>query len=656
MNSDTLPTNNIAQNLPPEVQSSISIDQKQYQEQVTTIPQSPAKFTTKILQPFKQKQSGKKSIFNFFKTSTGCFALVALMMGCFVLMLVTNIDTVFIKVSLYGKITDSTTSQPIANAEIKIKGNIVAKTNNIGEYRINGLNLGKETITISAVGYNDLVEEVPINRVLLNYSTKRDFQLSLSETAILVGKFVNAGNNTFSNDLLEIGSKQIVINDDGSFRVENIILGDHDFIYKSDNFKDINIKINIKNGINQLKDIEPKEAADIEGSLISYIREELVTDIKFSVENITEDKISIDDDGFQISDLDINKEYRVLVEAPGYLTRTYTLTTKQGVNIIADFKLVEDGVFAYFITQDRNFYKADFDGENIQNLYKLENASYRYEYLNPSDNRLYFLSEKDRLRGAQIGSPFIVYSLGMDGDIIQITQNISDINILYPNYRANKMVNSFQVRNNTTRTSTNKITLMTLDGNNRVDIKESTNKFSQILISDDGRFVFYAEGDEENPTLYRFDVEKRESQKIVQGDELKVFDISGDGKLILYSRKNSTTNFTDLFLYNIDNNENRVIDENLDGEQYQFYKNSNTQFIYFSERAGRSNIYKYDLTQNKDERITNLSAGDQIENLFELGDFVVYHTQKGFYIIDLNIPKNYKQIVLGDFPYTALDR
>lgn len=57
-------------------------------------------------------------------------------------------------VSIFGKVTDATTSQPIVGATVTVLGaGASATTDNTGAYQINGLAIGSATLRVSAVGY-----------------------------------------------------------------------------------------------------------------------------------------------------------------------------------------------------------------------------------------------------------------------------------------------------------------------------------------------------------------------------------------------------------------------------------------------------------------------------------------------------------------------
>lgn len=640
------------QQIPEQVKTNIDLDKKRYEADKSAALTIENDQKTKPKDPDKINRIFKKVL----KISAISFGVIVSIFVLLFVLTVTNIDTAIFKITLTGVVTDRITKEPIANATVSINDSTVTTDPN-GRYSIGGLNLGLANVKVSLDGYEEINEEVPINRLFLNYTTKKDFELTPKEKAILTGKFVTTQSGyNFLGDKVVVNDIEYNINSDGTFRLNDVYVGQTTFKFLSPNFKDISNTIEIKTGINQLQDITLQPAGDIVGELISYVREEIVTNITFNVENVTEAQKEIKDGNFRIKDLEVGTEYKIQVVADGYKTRDYTVNIKQGNNEFFDFRLVEEG-FAVFLTEDPStrtsqFYKSDFDCEGLEALTNFERVNIENEYFDSTQNKLFYMSDKERLRSGTTTTKAI-YSI----DILtktetRLTQNFNNLGNLYPNYQANKMLSVLQQR--TGSITEYKLTVTDLTGNNRVDVKTTRNQVGKIVISDDGRYLFLEERTSGQPTLMRVDINSKQERTITTGNDISLYDVSTNGNIAIYSKKNESTGFIDLFLYNFESNETRLIRENHDGQRYQFVEGNGDSLLYFAQRDGRYNLFKYTISENKDERLTNLSAGDEIVNIYQQKRFAFYITKNGLFVIDINQPKNYKRIVEGKIQYTGI--
>lgn len=641
--------------LPVGTQTSIQLDKR------STTPASPTTESTNNIVP--------KSVLNFdyskkfFKVALGILGAFFACLIIFLLLSVTNIDTRFIKINLNGRVTDANTGEPIGNASILIGESEVAKTNDDGVYSASNVNYGEAEVTIKANGYDDHTETVKVTKVLLDYSTRKDFVLKSSLTGVLSGKFIpNSSTYKFTNDQLVIGEKQYEISDDGSFTIPNIKVGETVFKFNSASFKDITQNITIQAGVNEIPEINLTEGGDIVGELKSYVKEDLVLNTKFYVENILQDQVSITEEGkFAIKDLDTNKKYKIRVTADGYKTRDYEINITQGENQLFNFRLVEEGVAIYPIKQGNNIsdpkklYKSDFDGAGKVEISADNEIDLLSKFYNIEDQTLYYQSTSDDSfpRTGSGGSLNMPYSFNLASGVSdRMTVNVANLTEIKALFLPKKLLNISVVRIGSQNRSS--LQVMDISGANRKDVKvldAPGMKFLNLKVSNNGQYVMYGFENGDQDELYRYEIESQTTKAVLQGQEIQLFDITDDGNLILSSRENPNTGLVDLVLINIATDDLRTLKENIKGSSYQFQKGSNNKIIFFEERESRSNIYTFTIDRSQEERVTSLTPDYEIDGIYQESNLLFYYTNRGLLVVDINKPKNFKLVDANAYNY-----
>jgi len=605
------------------------------------------------------RQPRNKNILKIILIPVLCFITLIILVTIFS---ITNIDTKFIKINLYGRIIDKTTSQPISNAKIIFNNNVIGQSDKDGNYLTQGLELGKITIEVKANGYEDFQTEVSINRSLLDYKTKLDISLSSSEVGQLYGKFITGNDNySFLNDALTVNDQNIKINSDGTFVINEIKIGNASLKFKSINFKDLDQSLNIVLGNNKIEPIKLQPAGDITGVLKSWIKEDLVLNTQFYVENIIQNQVEITQDGkYFIRDLDVNKLYKIRVTAQGYKNKDYQVTIKQGLNELFDFKLVENGSVVYQTASSENregnqFTMSDFDGRSPTILFNNNtnrSGVLSKEFYYSTENKLYFLSDTNDYRSSLQGILLTPYSIDLaSGELKSLITNSDNLGILYPNYVAKRMINITTLNNSGGNDRV--LQLMDLTGENRSQITSDSNgNYLNLLLSDNGKALVY-ENNGSKKGLFRYSVDDNTNTLISQSINNKVFDISEDSKKVLFARQNNSTGLTDLVIYDSVSSDVRVLKENFDGKQYRFIKGDNNKIIYFAHREDRDNIFIITIDQNRDDKISTLGPEYTVKYVYQQSGFIFYLTNRGLFIIDYKKPKNFKLVSDKVVDYTG---
>ncbi|MEP7103814.1 MAG: carboxypeptidase regulatory-like domain-containing protein [Candidatus Dojkabacteria bacterium] len=644
------------------------VNQMNINDQVSTQPQpienkapelvsAVTQVLPKPIAPVTNHRFGK--VFRYFLF---VLVLVTVLVGTYLFLFLTNLDAQFLKTSIAGTITDSATGKAIQDAKIFVDGDATVTSDANGKY---SLSLNKLTfvLKVTAKDYNDFEENVSVPRSILNYNFTKNITLTSSRVAKVKGKFItDIVGYKFTNDELFFNDDKYNLNEDGSFDLVEVPTGKIMLRFQSSNFKDIDQEVELKDGSNTINEITLTQAGDIVGSVVSYVKEDIVLKTKFEIENVLANQIAIEFGGkFRIKDLEIGKNYKIRSSADGYQTRDYEITVVRGDNELFGFKMIENGTATYIGTDANrkdHFYASDFDGANVKELEDIKDFSPQYEYFNSKDGFLYFLSSHDKVKNS-FKTIDVAYSLNPQTlELIQVTQNNLDtMDNLLPNFRAKRMVNNYQIRNDPQKRR--QLLIMDITGENLRVLRTitGTNNYDNIKISGNGQYVYFREGDfsknpVEQPTVYRADSQSDTVVKVTQKKDVQIHAVSDDGNLVVYSALNETTTFRDLFLFNASTNETRTLKENHDGNQYQFLNSNNDDIIFFAKRDGENDIFLYSIGQNSTSRISSLSADDEIENLYQQEDYTFYITKKGLYVMDILKPHTFKLVTDKVTKYT----
>lgn len=583
--------------------------------------------------------------------ATLSLSLVAL----FFLITITSIDTLFVKITLNGQVLNEA-NQPVTNAEIKING-YEAYTDGNGVFTISGLDVSKYLIEINADGYKGYKEEIALNRGFLNYTVDRSFTLTPSGYATINGKLIaNNGTYAFIGDKLRINDIQYDIESDGSFTAEKVETGEAILNFSSINFKDEEIVFEVEDGTNILDDIKLTPAGDIVGQLVSWLTETVVNDVEILAEGVAPTNIKIEKDGsFRIQDLNTGETYKIRFQKSGYVTREYEVTIDLGENRIIGFALVEEGLVPLQrkVNNRSELFISEFDGKNIKQITSNDFQVYA-EYLDGDE--IFFLSTRDNIKNELGGKAYIAYVAStIDGNPQRLTADTSNLGRIIPNFSARKLINITKGDQSTHR----KLEVMDLSGSRRVEIEYiEEGSFNNALISDNGKYVVYymQDKDETINGLYRADTGGgQSSEKLLDKRNLILIDIDHTGNSILFSAYNENTNKNDLYIYAVDSNTLTTLRSGFTGSQYQFVHGSSDLLLFQDLRDSSNNVYLLDITNNSEQKITNFTSSEGIESVYQQEGLIIYQTNKGMYVSDIDKIKLGKLITSDFTRYTGYD-
>lgn len=593
------------------------------------------------------KFSGKKALFIF-------ASLVALLFLCAILAIYTNFDTAFSDLKLEGTVLNSTNTTPVNSAEIYVNDELKFTTSEDGKYRVTDLKQGKYKIRIQASGFRTQEVEVGMGNAFFSYTTKKDFLMEPASTATITGSFLGDIDHDFTDDYLELNNKQYQLAKNGTFSASDVTDGSVKLIYKSLSYLDIEKTIQVNTSSFNLEPIVLVPAGDITGDMQSFLKEEIVTNAKVTVESVNPNQISISEDGkLTVRDLEIGKTYKLRVEASGYETRDYEIEIIQGENKLFNLSIAETGTAYYFKFREEgkeyNIFSSDYDGideKQLTNDPKLEPFNL---YFDKDENKLYLQTQKDRVTSTIRDQAGLIYTLDLSNNSLnKVTTSTTNLGNVIPNFKAKKAINLTKG----SETKSRILQIMDLDGSNRNDLKALSNgTIDNIFLSDDGSSVYFVENDiaKNKYGLYHMNISDKSVKTISNNPEIVVLDISSDGKRVLFSSKNETTDFKDLQIYTTTTSELKTLKANYSGFQYQFATGSNDTILYFDKRSEVDNIYSMNVDSLSEQKITDLREIDKINNIYQQNSLLYYITQRGLNILDLSEPKTGKIVQEGVF-------
>lgn len=587
------------------------------------------------------------------KIAVGVFVIFAIIMSCCFVMFLTSMDTQVFKLTLDGTVVNDK-EEPIANAKIKLDGK-EATSNDQGKFVYEQLEVKRYVLEISAEGYEDFKQEIAMSRSFLNYVNNRVFELKPAGSASIIGKFISPDPSyQFLDDKVVIDGETYSVKVDGSFEISKLKTGEVEFSLDSINFKDETRTIDLKGGRLDLGEMTLTPAGDIVGNAISYIREDILADLKITVEGVPADQIIIDEAGaIRIKDLEVARKYKVRAEKAGYLTRDYEVSINQGENPIFGFKVVEAGRFPFIrkVSNREQLFVADFDGLNpLQLTQDLKSPQAEFAL----EDVVFYFTTRDNVTNSLSGIAYTTYVADSKGGNPQrVTEDTTGLGRQVPNFTAQKIAN---IKKGTTQTS-RILEVMSLEGLNRVTIHQiDKGTFDDVAISNDGKVLYFHVQDEKDGTkgLYRT-VIGSPTQKILEKENVQIYSVSDNGDRVLYSARNASSGLQDLFLHTFSTGQDTTLKVAFTGKQYQFVKGANDFVIFSDNRDGASNLFQLVISTNTEIKVSAFTAGEGVEAVYQQLGFVVYQTNKAIYLLDLSKPKLGKMVTSDFVRYTGYD-
>jgi len=175
--------------------------------------------------------------------------------------------------------------------------------------------------------------------------------------------------------------------------------------------------------------------------------------------------------------------------------------------------------------------------------------------------------------------------------------------------------------------------------------------YTNVAFNDVGDYVFFSEKigsrtSSEAPVFQRVKIDSGESTIIDNNSaDLRFWDVSADGNIVIYSAKNNKTNLTELIKFDVSNMQKKIISQNFTGTFVQFWEQYSSELLFVDTKDGRQGIFSYNLSTQVTRRLLGLVANETYNSLTQQSKYTFYTTRKGVFVTDLSQPKNLKQVL-----------
>jgi hypothetical protein len=596
------------------------------------------------------------------------FLLIFFVFGCIlgvlrIFLFLTNIDLIFSPISLEVKVLSELNGRALSDVNVKI-GEVEVKTDKNGVAQFNGIQTTDILISVQAQKYNSVDTSISLGRIFNENNYKVEIKLIPNEIGSISGRLLANESYEFLDDKLLLDEVVYEIKKDGTFSIGEIAVAKEiSFKFISDNFVDIDRQLSISSGVNILPDIKLQPAGDFVGELKTYVREDLIKNVRFDVFGVSENQIEISANGqFKIRDLEVGRTYQLRVFAPGYLTQDYSQQIKQGKNDLFGFKLIEEGKVIHFSNKDntQNFYKSNLDGSDylaITNNPPNKRLSPNEQFFDNNKSIFYFGSEDlENIRSLQtkVNIPYMI-DINSTGDTLptRLINNIENLGTLYHFFEAQTTLNIYQERgSNRDKTYVFEAIDLKSLGNKRKVLRRGINLFfDNLKVSDNSKYSFYGEYTSQ-PTsqtprnLRRMDIDTGDVVILEENSAaIELLDVSYDGNIAIYSMLNTNTKLRELVKFNVATMQKAIISKNFTGRLVSLWNQDENKLIYVDKKDGREGIFMMDLIKNTNQRVLSLTPNESYIDFFHQSKYSFYRIKSGLFVVDLANPKNYKKVL-----------
>lgn len=582
------------------------------------------------------------------------FIILVVLVGIFIAT-ITSVDLYLVKPYLGGRVL-TTEGQGINGAQVELAGFASTITDNSGNFYLPNLEPGTYKLGVKATGYETFEQDVTISRSFLNYSNIVNPRLTKAGIAQISGKLIATPGYQFLDDQLMINGQGVKLNIDGTFAA-NTTSGLGNLTFASDNFRDEEVEFRLNSGQNPpLQDITLVSTGDIVGSLVSYVKEKTVSDLVIEITEVPQVKITKQDKSFRVQDLEPGREYTMRISQPQHQTREYKVSIKQGLNSVTNFRIVEKGYIPLLrkFDNENQLFAVQYDGEGTVQLTNEKRFNPIGEYI--ENDIVYVLSDRDRVRSSISGNVLLAYAANVFGQFPQrLTEETANLGKIIPNFPAKMMASVGEGTDRTHR----KLEVMGLDGKNRKEIFYTTDGvFDDVVMASNGKFLYFTVQNKSGTIngLYYVDLNNIKPRRIITRTNIQVFDVSYDGNKVLYTAYNDNTDLVELYVYTISTGQEKLLSSNIGvNTQYQFVDNSDNLILYQAYRQNGSNVFVLNIREDTETRLTEFSGTEGVEAVYQQGGYVLYQTNRGMYILDVDNPHSGKLVTTDFVRYTGYD-
>jgi len=293
----------------------------------------------------------------FLKSPPGKVILLCGLLGLLIipiLFMVLGFDNLIIRSKLKGTVK-SVEGEFIKGAEVILQGKSVF-TDDHGMFDIDDLDYGRWEIIIKVNGFNEYRENI----ILQRFFNTKNFELEPLDFGIGTGRLI-VNQLILDQANLFINDQELSIREDGTFKTGRLIVGEYTLKFKSPYYKDFEIKLNIKSGIQTIDSIILEDTGDLIGQVIDFSTGAEVNDAYIEV---TDEGFELEkqEKGFKIKDIPVGTKIKIKITKDGFKDLNVEHEMLSGENSLDKIALVRVGKIISY--KSGNIQVSDLDGEN----------------------------------------------------------------------------------------------------------------------------------------------------------------------------------------------------------------------------------------------------------------------------------------------------
>lgn len=323
-------------------------------------------------------------------------------------------DKGILKSSVSGHVYDQK-SLPLKNVSIKI-GELSSVTDENGYYKIENLDYGSNKAVITAPDYETLNSDVTLSR---GDNLDRNFTLKQVTYSYIEGILLsNSDRIDVSSLKLMAGDKEVVVKEDKTFKTEQLTGEKITLTLTSSIYRDQTIEVKLVPGKNILNEFSLAPAKDFKISVSDWLTGDKLDSVKIIGGNIS---LTTDKDGLAtVTDLDDGAKLDVKLSKNGYLEKTFAV---KNIGVDIPLEIVQSGKIAYISNRDgkTNIYNSNYDGSDEKKLTDGKGTITDYSI---KENLVYFISDRDSIKGTQGNIIPQIYSIPINGGDIKKVSNL----------------------------------------------------------------------------------------------------------------------------------------------------------------------------------------------------------------------------------------
>jgi len=560
------------------------------------------------------------------------FTVILLLLG--IVILIFKLDSYLLPSSLSGSIYDKD-GKAVQGAVICVAEKCATSEIN-GSYVVGDLRYGKAGISVNASNFKQKEFDYNVKR------GRNDLDVTIEPEGFgsLTGN-VDVDLSLYDDLELFLDDEEVEINDDGSFSVSRVAIGDRVLKVESVHFLDEEFEITVDEGQNVLDNLALTPAADVEGKIVdSYtLKPKAAVLVKYADKEARTDEAG----SFKLADIELGTKAKLSFFLENYLDKDKSFDLNQGSNIVKDIEITRKGKVVYVSNRmgNKNVYISNYDGSSEKMLSDNKGDS-SSPFLTSDGSTVYFISTREAVKDENNSIIPLVYSTSSTGGVINKVSKTSydDYSGNIGSYNFESMKRTYTEYNYDVDPYSVKLYYGDLDGTNVKKVYSGKNLYiGSTIIANNGDFLLFSVYSSQNPDikdgLYYLNPENSQARLVwEEGDDYTAYpaDISPNRKFALIMVWDGSLGRWDLWNVGIfEDIQYRVTNTSVMEQQPRFTPDGN--FItYITSRDNDADVYRTSLDGKGETKVTK--DGKVTDYSWNSDGIVFYNSEKVMWAID----------------------